>query len=213
MRFLSFLTLLLCAGAGGARAEAPPHGPTAPSSSIPSHDFSRRAHAPETPQLAFHYGLIQPIFLRGFNAAVDLRMRRLVLSYSHGQGLDYSATPSLGLNDAEREAGLSLRSPWTTGGGIGLTLVDELYVMVDLKVHRYEASLAEDRVRYTTLSVGAELGYRLFLWKGLYLQSMLRYWPNVWTSLEGAARLGSLRHAPKNLGFFANVSLGWAFQL
>ena len=195
-------------------AEDAPHGPTQARGAFPSHRFSLSPHLPERPQLAFHFGLIQPILFRGSNAAVDLRMGRLVLTYSHGQGLDYSASPTLGLTREERDADLSLHSPWTTGGGAGITLLDELYLLIDVKAHRYHARVADQQAAYTTVSVGAELGWRFFFWKGLFLQAMLRFWPNVWTSLPNdAVTLGPLRHQARDLGFFANASLGWAFEI
>jgi hypothetical protein len=86
--------------------------------------------------------------------------------------------------------------------------------MIDFKVHRYHASTREARVDYTTVSVGAELGYRLYAWKGLFVQPMLRYWPNVWTDLSRErAQLGDYRHEAKDLGLFANISIGWASSL
>ena len=75
-------------------------------------------------QLAFHGGLLQPLLLKGFNAAVDVRHKRLVMSYSHGEGLDLTAFA--GLPQAQIDAGVQVREVWTTGGGVGLTLVDEL---------------------------------------------------------------------------------------
>jgi hypothetical protein len=189
------------------------HGPVASHSDFPSHVFRLAPRWHDRPEIAFHLGLFQPIFFGGFNVAADLRWGPMVLSYSHGQGLDYGQTPALGLSSDEREAGLSLESPWTTGGGVGVVLLDELYVMVDLKVHRYEASIGEAAVSYTTVSVGAEIGWRFFVWRGFFLQPVVRFWPNVHTSLDGdAAMLGTLRHEAKDLGFFANVLVGWAFD-
>lgn len=190
------------------------HGPTAPDSAFPSHQFQLAPRYPERVQLAFHYGLIQPMLFGGFNAAVDLRHGPFVLTYSHGEGLDYSASPELGLEAQEADAGMTLRSPWTTGGGIGVVLMDELYVLLDVKGHRYEAALGGEQVEYTTVSVGGELGWRFFVWHGLFAQPMLRFWPNVWTSLPGGSvELAGVRHEAKNLGAFANVSIGWAFDL
>jgi len=59
--------------------------------------------------------------------AVDVRYKRLVLTYSHGQGLN--ATSFLG--STEKAAGMTLHEPWTTGGGVGLLLVDELGFLPD----------------------------------------------------------------------------------
>lgn len=197
------------------------HGPSAATSAFPSHVFQR---APRTPglQLGFSYGLIQPILLRGFNAAVDVRVGRWILTYSHGQGLQPGRVAGA-LTRAEQDAGLRLLEPYSTGGGIGLTLIDELYVLVDIKLHAFELQLDDERARYKTLTVGAELGYRFFLWKGLYVSPVVRYWPNVWSSagksLTLTARDGSqLRHEPLwqgmgGSGLFVNLLLGWGFDV
>lgn len=201
-------------GMSADESESPAHGARSSAAQFPSHSFRVAPRWPSGPQVAVHAGLLQPILFDGFNAAVDLRWGPLVVTYSHGAELDYSATPSLGLTRAEAEAGMSLRSPWTTGGGVGVTVIDEVYAMVDLKVHRYTATLGDQSVRYVTSSLGGEIGWRFFAWQGLFVQPMLRYWPNVYSSLPGnQARLGSLRHQAKDLGLFANVSLGWALDL
>jgi hypothetical protein len=192
------------------------HGPSAPASQFPSHVFQLAAHQPERVQLAFHYGLVQPILLHGFNAAVDVRYRRMVLTYSHGQGLDATRFES----PSEKSAGMTLHEPWTTGGGAGILLIDELWVLADFKVHRLEAETASDRATYTNVTVGVELGYRYFLWKGLNVGLVARYWPNVYSSAGHGVTLHdpsgkAFVHEPLEQGykgFFANVLLGWAFE-
>lgn len=211
------IVVLVCAGGSPAPAHADVSGgagpAAAPSSTLPSH-APNSGQSSAGPQLAFHFGLLQPVLFEGMNAAIDLRLGRWLFSYSHGHALNYGAQPELGLAADDRRADLSLRSPWTTGGGVGYALIDELYVMVDFKVHRYQASTHDARADYTTASLGAELGYRLFAWKGLFVQPMLRYWPNIWTSLaRDRAQLGEYRHEAKDLGVFANISIGWASSL
>lgn len=190
------------------------HAYRASYTTFPSHDFRVAPRWHERPEVSVHFGLLQPVALEGFNAAMDLRWGPLLASYSHGQGLNYGANGGLGLDAADKAVGLELRSPWTTGGGVGVILLDELWVMVDVKAHRYEATLNEEHAAYTTVSVGGELGYRLFAWRGLFLQSMLRYWPNVHTSLSSdEVKLGNYTHRAKNLNLFVNLSLGWAFEI
>ena len=165
---------------------------------------------------------MQPVLLHGFNAAVDLRIGRLILSYSHGQGLEVDRSPGL-LTADEKKAHMSLFQPWTTGGGLGFTILDELYVMADLKVHRFEAELDDNHAGYTTLTVGVELGYRFFLWKGFYLSPVARYWPNVWNSAGGKLHIqnqqgNAIAHTPvgqgvRGSGLFVNLLVGWAFDL
>lgn len=218
---LALVTLLCGAASARAQAGAEPnaraHGPAAGSHQFPSHVFQRSAHQPPGTQLAFHFGLIQPILLKGMNAALDVRYKRLVLTYSHGHGLDVTRF----ISPSERAAGMTLREPWTTGGGIGMTLVDELWLLVDFKVHRFVADMGAEQQTYTTLTLGAELGYRYFLWRGLNVALVLRYWPNIYASSGKGVVLhdaqgASFVHKPQEQGysgFFANVLVGWAFNL
>lgn len=191
-----------------------PHAYRAPYSQFPSHTFQLAPRWHPEPEASVHFGLLQPILFGGFNTALDLRWGPLVVSYSHGQGLDYSATPSLALTQQEQDAGMTLLSPWTTGGGVGMVVLDELYFLVDVKVHRYVAAVDADSAAYTTVSVGGEIGYRFFVWRGFFAQAVVRYWPNVYTSLPNdEVQLGGITHEAKNLGFFSNVMLGWAFGI
>jgi hypothetical protein len=193
------------------------HGPEAPDSQFPSHVFQLRAHEPPRVQLAFQYGLNQPIFTHGFNAAVDVRYKRLILTYSHGQGLDATSF----LNTTETRAGMTLAEPWTTGGGVGLLLIDELWVLADLKVHRFEASTSLDHVAYTNVTIGGEIGWRFFVWKGFNIALVARYWPNVYSTAGNGVTLHDANGKPffhKPLeqgyaGFLGNVLVGWAFDL
>ncbi len=194
------------------------HGPSAPSNAF-AHVFQLRAHTPDRPQLAFHYGLLQPLASRGFNAAVDVRYKRFVATYSHGQGLEIDRFPGT-LSDAETEAGVEAFMPWTTGFGAGAVLIDELYLLADFKVHGFEIRYEGDTSRYTTITLGLELGWRLFLWKGLHVTPVIRYWPTIYSSLPDRTlqldETSGLRHEsiPQGLrGVFANVLLGWAFGL
>jgi hypothetical protein len=200
--------------AGRARADEA-HGPAAPARRFPSHHLRLAAHQPPGVQLAFHYGLVQPILYGGFNAAVDVRWRRLIFTYSHGAALDFTSS----LSDGERAAGLRAYVPFTTGGGVGVLLIDELYVLVDLKYHRFDLALGAEHPSYDTFTIGGEIGWRFFIWKGLYLSPVVRYWPNVWTSAPArgvSLQNGALVHQPLAQGYhglFANVLLGWAFNL
>jgi hypothetical protein len=199
------------------RAPTSPHGPSAPDDHFPSHHFQLAAHTPERVQLAFHYGLIQPILYRGFNAAADVRYKRFIATYSHGQGLDMTST----VNATEKAAGMKLAMPWTTGGGVGVLLIDELYVLADFKVHRWEAQVGSQAAGYNTVTVGGEVGWRFFVWKGFNLDFVGRYWPNVWSSAPNGVTFKdagghTFVHEPAHQGLdglFANVLVGWAFDL
>ncbi len=192
------------------------HGPEASADAF-AHVFQVKPHMPDRPQLSFHYGLLQPILLRGFNAAIDFRYKRFVATYSHGHGLEIGRAPGT-LSDAELDAGVEVFMPYTTGGGFGVVLLDELYVLADFKVHGYELRYGSETQRYQTVTVGAELGWRLFLWKGLHIAPVLRYWPTVYSSIErSGVDLGEgavHKPIPQGIsGFFANVLIGWQFGL
>jgi hypothetical protein len=119
----------------------------------------------------------------------------------------------------ERDAHLHMYVPYTTGFGVGLTLLDELWLGVEFKAHRYEVSTATgDESKYSTYSIGPVLGYKLFIWRGLHLNAYLRYWPNVATTLDDNQVAlqgpdGTITHKAHDFGVFGNVSLGWAFDL
>ena len=212
-RFIIGLTLALGV-ATHAFAQSEDHGPTATDRLI-SHRFTLDAHTPDRVQLAFHFGLVQPIWLHGFNAAVDVRWKRLIFSYSHGASLSFTSS----LPASERAQGLSVVVPFSTGGGIGIVLIDELYVLLGVKYHRFELTLGAEHPSYETLTVGGEIGWRFFIWRGFYLSPVVRYWPNVWTSAPAGGVLlknGAIVHHPLAQGaggLFANVLIGWAFSL
>jgi hypothetical protein len=194
------------------------HGPKAPDDQFPSHVFRLEAHRPERVQLAFHFGLNQPILLHGFNAALDVRYDRLILTYSHGQGLDVTSSS---LSSGEQAAGMTLRMPYSTGGGVGVLLIDELWVLADVKVHHFEANTALDHRTYTNVTIGGEIGWRYFVWKGFNIGFVARYWPNVYSSAGRGITLHDSSgkpffHEPAQQGyggFLANVLVGWAFDL
>jgi hypothetical protein len=220
----AFLIALLAARHARADPTAAPtpeparlHGPEAPDGQFPSHVFQLDAHAPKRAQIGFTFGLSQPILAHGFNAAIDVRYGRLVLTYSHGQGLD--VTPALSSN--ERAAGMTLQEPFTTGGGAGIVLIDELWILADVKVHHFVADTPVDHRTYTNVTVGVELGWRFFVWKGFNIDLVARYWPQVYSSagqgitLHDANGRPFLHHpmAQGIDGFVPNVLLGWAFDL
>jgi hypothetical protein len=204
-----------------ARAQEAPaprvHGPLAPADQFPSHVFSLEAHQPRGVQLGFNYGLNQPIVLHGYNSAVEVRYKRLVLTYSHGQGLDYARfeTP------AEKAAGATVGLPWSTGGGVGVLLIDELWLLADVKVHHFVVDTPVDHDAYSTVTVGAELGWRFFVWKGFNIAFVARYWPNVYSTSGSGVTLHDAQGKPfveppavqGESGCLANVLVGWAFEL
>jgi hypothetical protein len=164
-------------------------------------------------------GLAQWTLFRGGNVAFEYRRGRLAFEVSHGQGLDLNQAGGFALTGEERDAGARVRVPWTTGFGVGVRLTENLHVLLELKAHRYNVS-GRDRnaeVTYTTYSIGPGVFYTFYLYKGLFLQPNLRFWPNVASSLpDGGAALvqpggTTYLHKAHSFGLFANMNLGWSF--
>jgi len=185
---------------------------------LPEHQFQWAPSDAERAQVGVNFGLMQ-IALGGFNVAGEVRYRRLWLEYSHGMDLTLNAVGGFGLSRAEHNQGVHVFVPYTTGFGFGATLVDELWLGVEFKSHRYEVNAPGGLVSsYQTYSIGPVLGYKAFIWKGLYANGYARYWPNVASTLpdnrvalQGSG--GTVTHNAHEFGVFANVSLGYAFDL
>jgi hypothetical protein len=162
-------------------------------------------------------GLAQWTLFGGGNVAGQLKFGRAVVEYSHGQGLRLDQAAAFGLTKSERDAGVDLALVWTTGGGVGVQITPNLHVLVEVKAHRYEARGADaNTLRYTTYTVGPGVFYDLYLYKGLFLQPSLRWWPTVASTYDGDRSLTgadgtSRRHARHDLMPFPNVSIGWTF--
>ncbi len=216
------LSSLLVTGLLGASQEAfaaDEHEPALPSKVAP--DTSNAAPTPTPDPWATRFsvmaGLGQWVVFGGGNIATQLKVGRFVFEYSHGQALDYDRLGGFAKSPDERDAGVSLFSPWTTGGGVGFQITPNFHVLVEVKAHRYEvtSNSGTEQLSYTTFSIGPGAFYDVYLYKGLFLQPNVRFWPNVGDTLEENTLTSSdgttYEHAPHNLNFFANVNLGYTF--
>jgi hypothetical protein len=163
-------------------------------------------------------GLSQWIVFGGGNVATQVKFGRFVLEYSHGQALDFTRIESVALTQEEREAGVSVGMPWTTGGGFGVQLTPNFHALVELKAHRYQIRSGFDgrTLDYTSFTVGPGLFYDIYLYEGLFIQPNLRWWPTVGSTYDGgelrAEDGSSYRHERHDLLPFLNVNLGWTFS-
>jgi len=162
-------------------------------------------------------GLTQWLLFRGGNVALEYKTGRFAFEFFYGQGLDLNQMPSLALTSAERAVGAHVFVPWTTGFGVGYRFTENLHVLVELKAHRYNVT-SRDRnaeIDYTTFSVGPSVFYTVYLYKGLFFEPNVRFWPNVASTLPGGVAVwrdpdGTAQsHRAHDFGFFANVNLGW----
>lgn len=166
-------------------------------------------------------GLHQWLVLGGANVAAQYKTRHFVIEASHGQALHLNRASSLTLSSDERAAGVLVDMPWTTGGGVGVRITRNLHALVEVKIHRYEVFGADrnQSLSYLTFTVGPGLFYDIHLWRGLFVQPLVRWWPNVGDTLDRSTASaftrpdGTLYHPQaKTQGIFANVNLGWTFR-
>ena len=170
-------------------------------------------------KLSVMAGLTQWVLFRGGNLAVEAKLGRVALEVSHGQGLDLNQVPSLALSSDERSHGAHVYVPWTTGFGVGYRITENLHLMLEAKAHHYEVSGSDRAVSasYTTFSVGPSVFYSIYVYKGLFLQPNVRFWPNIASTLAGnkvslKQSDGSVyEHQAHAFGLFANVNLGYSF--
>jgi hypothetical protein len=215
------LSALLISTASRAFADAPPDVSTP----APSDLQVRRDPHPSSnssglgTELSVMAGLTQWVVFRGGNIAAELKIGRLAFELSHGQGLDLNQIPGLGLSSAERNAGVHILVPWTTGGGVGVRITRNLHILLEVKAHHYVVTGADpnQQVKYTTFSVGPGVFYTFHIYKGLFLEPNVRYWPNVASTLKNnqvdiAQPDGSTyTHQAHDFGLFANMNVGWTF--
>jgi len=165
-------------------------------------------------------GIGQWVVFGGGNLAMQLKIGHWAFEYSHGQALDLNRFGGFALKAAERDAGVSVFVPWTTGGGVGYQITPELHALIEVKAHHFEVRGADrnQRVTYTTFSVGPGVFYDIYLYRGLFLQPNVRFWPNVATTLDESRATfrrddgTTYRHESHSFDFFANVNLGWTFE-
>ncbi len=189
-----------------AQPAAAPAEPTQPSRSL-ERKFSVMA------------GLTQWLLLRGGNLALEYKTGRFAFELSHGQGLDLNQLGGFALSSAERDAGTIVRVPWTTGFGVGYRITENFHLLVEFKAHHYEVRASEgaSTVNYTTFSIGPGAFYSIYLFKGLFLQPNVRFWPNVASTLDADRVLlqrcdgTNYEHQAHDFGFFANMNLGYSF--
>ena len=209
----------LRAGVASAQSVAPEAmSPVAPvAAAAPVAPVAQEA-SPYTLRPSVMMGLMQWVVFGGGNVAAQVKFGRWVAEYSHGQALQYDRFGGFAMTADEREAGVALDMPWTTGGGFGFQITSNLHVLIEAKVHRYEVRDAfGGELGYTSFTLGPGVFYDLYLWKGLFLQPNVRWWPTVASTYDSPRTLrtddgAEYRHARHDLMPFVNMNLGWTFS-
>jgi hypothetical protein len=198
-------------------------------------NFNAKNHS-----IAFNMGLIQPILLKGANVEVDYRFSHLVVSYSHGWSLDLTGNTMVG--DAQRQ-NISIHIPYSTGIGIGGSFgITKANLLIDArlepKFHAFEVMYGSENntvlnqvtsYHTFTLGGGVYITYLPFakmnhLVKGLNMSMSFRYWPTIYTSMDGGKITYFNKytnqneiHQAANIGiantpFIFNISIGYLFK-
>ena len=186
--------------------------------------FSQKKELNYSNKLTLLAGLSQPIFLKGVNLAVTYTTNRWIFEYSHGMSLNYTDVLSKNYKDDV----LSLKSPYSTGAGVGFRFFANKIIGMDLraeaKVHGYEVKLNNTlSTKYTNFDLGGGIywqihpfGQKVNGMEGIVIEPSIRYWANVSSSLkenftyetnEGNTAI----HKPYPLNLFANISVGYTF--
>ncbi len=182
------------------------------------------------------FGLIQPIFAKGFNIEGNYIHNRFIFDYSHGASLDLSGQS---VTAEMREEGLAVHMPWTTGFGVGYRLKEWINVRIEPKWHRFEFYYDDELqnstnqiTSYNTMSLGIGIygHYQPFknkttFLKGIMIAPSIRFWPTISSTLKD----NSFTYLNKNTGtneeiktldvgpgftpFIFNISVGYSFGL
>ena len=151
-------------------------------------------------------GLDQPLLLGGGNIAAAVATSHWDFEYSHGWSLRIG-NYGFGLNGEEKRDHLVVTVPWTTGFGAGYRFTRRFTVLLDFKAHRFEVKEpGVAHTAYTTFSIGPTVYYKIPLYRGLFIQPNVRYWPTVANTLHS-----TFVHHAHDWGVFPNMNLGWTF--
>jgi hypothetical protein len=182
------------------------------------------------------FGLIQPIFAKGFNIEGNYIHNRFIFDYSHGASLDLSGQS---VTSELREEGLAIHIPYTTGFGVGYRLKEWINVRVEPKWHRFEfyyegeaQNSASQITSYNTMSLGIGLygHYQPFknktsLLKGIMFAPSIRFWPTISSTLKDNSftylnkntsnieEIKTMEIGPGFTPFIFNISVGYSFGL
>ncbi len=177
---------------------------------------------PEAPRYGFSVALgLGQWALGGGNVAVQGRIGRLALEYSHGQGVHLSELTLL-MNASEKAVGADVCEPWTTGFGVGVIVAENrwmnLRILVEGKANHYNVRGGDRNTEldYTTFTVGPGVFYEVRIWRGLFLQPSLRWWPTVASTFKSGSTLRTAEGTSVTMerhesGVFPNINLGWEF--
>lgn len=179
------------------------------------------------------FGMNQ-LLLNGFNSEVNLIYKRFIFDYSHGVSLNLDNAI---LDPTNRDLGVDVHIPWTTGFGLGYFFNNWFNLRVEPKWHKFELyNMGEDQEKenlladYTTFSlgIGAYANFQPFkksenFLKGIMIVPSIRWWPRLSSSLDNnqleiqSKELNQkVNHDAMEVGIsnsplIVNISVGYSF--
>jgi hypothetical protein len=189
-------------------------------------------------EIVFLAGTIQPLLLQGGNVEVDFYTPKMVFNYSHGFSLELESKAGTTVGEV-KEQSVAYHLPYSTGFGVGYRLNKYFDIRFEPKLHKFEAyydgTAREEAVNqivdYSTVTfgIGAYFRWKPFekqdnFLKGIFTSTSIRYWQNVWSSLDhnefkyfNDISMQNETLKASNIGiantpFLFNVALGYSFQ-
>ena len=182
-------------------------------------------------------GGLSQLLLGGFNVQAEYTTNRMVFDYSQGFNINLNGrAASLSAQDQK----LNEKLITTLGVGIGYRITPAFDVRFEPKLHFYEVNYNGQTdagtgrlTTYRTVTLGAGAYYRYYPFRkqtnglaGILIMPSVRYWPNVWSSLDNnkltyankaTNRTETYKAAsqgfPGTGGLLANVTIGYTFGL
>ena len=189
-------------------------------------------------ELVFLAGTIQPFLLQGGNFEVDFYTPKMVFNYSHGFSLELENSAGTTVGEARKQS-VAYHLPYSTGFGLGYRLNKYFDFRFEPKLHRFEAYYdgtdrkeSMNQITYygtITLGVGGYFRWKPFekqnnFLKGIFTSTSVRYWQNVWSSLDNNEHkyfnnvtnqneiLKASNIGIANTPFLFNVALGYSIM-
>ncbi|MBC8154795.1 MAG: hypothetical protein H7Z72_18010 [Bacteroidetes bacterium] len=194
----------------------------------------RRAPFPYSNRLTLGGGVSQ-LLLGGFNVQAEYTTNRLVFDYSHGFNINLNGQSA---SLVAQDQNLSEKLTSTLGIGIGYRITPTFDIRFEPKLHFYEVhydgqprTVSNRITTYKTVTLGLGAYYRYYPFRkqdnalsGILIMPSVRYWPNVWSSLDDnqltyanktTDRTETYKAAsqgfPGTNGLLANVTIGYTF--
>ncbi|WP_221392981.1 hypothetical protein [Dyadobacter sp. NIV53] len=181
-------------------------------------------------------GGVSQLLLGGFNVQGEYTTKRMVFDYSHGFNLHFKGN-SASLVAQRQHLAEKLTS--TLGIGVGYRITPAFDIRFEPKIHFYEVNYdakMEQKTgpiaKYRTVTLGLGAYYKYYPFRnqdnglaGVLIMPSVRYWPNVWSSLDNdkltyfnkvSNQTEVYKAAPQGFpatkGLLANVTIGYTFH-